>query len=353
MEEMKEKKNIKGIIWLIVILIILMLGITGFIIYDKFFVESKNKYENNNSTATDTEKVDLTGKFNIPKNLSDYSLLYWNYDEIYNYYFKMNATDTKINIDTLFKDVKIDNNKLYWNIDNQWISDKKITDDIIYFNMNISPLNSEYFIAVTSTNKIYYITFEEVCFYCKDEGDTSTNYKTLTTVLYDKFKYNEIVADGKISKVSAKVFKECEVWNEYYFEINNKVYVLNTSDYKMENLNTFMKNRTITELGVTCSAGYEMPLIIEKDATIKGMIDENNNLIKVKHYILLEKEEDDFYDIVIDNNDYLYIIDRESKYQKISDRVLNFKYEKDDYGNEKLEIDLDKNNNITKEISKN
>ena len=350
---MEEKKNIRGIIWLIVILIFLMLGLTGFIIYDKFFVESKNKYENNNSTTTDTEKVDLTGKFNIPKNLSDYSLLYWNYDEIYNYYFKMNITDTKINIDKLFKDVKIDNNKLYWNIDNQWISDKKITDDIIYFNMNISPLNSEYFITVTSTNKIYYITFEEVCFYCKDEGDTSTNYKTLTALLYDKFKYNEIVVDGKVSKVSSKVFKECETWNEYYFEINNKVYVLNTSDYKMENLNTFMENRTITELGVTCSAGYEMPLIIEKDATIKGMIDENSNLIKVKHYILLEKEEDDFYDIVIDNDDYLYIIDRESKYQKISDRVLNFKYEKDDYGNEKLEIDLDKNNNITKEISKN
>lgn len=47
---MEEKKKSKGLIWLIIILIVLVLGLIGFILYDKTFVKDINK---NNSTTTD------------------------------------------------------------------------------------------------------------------------------------------------------------------------------------------------------------------------------------------------------------------------------------------------------------
>ena len=351
---MEEKKNNKGLIWLIIILIILVLGLVGYIVYDKGFINDKLQNENITTSTTTTSKETLTETIDIVDNLTEYYLLYWNYEEIYDYYFKMSDNESKINIDSQFKDVKIDNKKLYWNIDKQWINDNNIVDNVIYFNMAIGPLGEEYFMVVTDTNKIYLITFENVCFYCEDDGE-NTDYTSLTTELYNKFKYKEIKANGNIDKVSAKVFTECEGWNEYYFEINNSIYVLNRTDYKLEKLDSFMPKRyknSITDLHNTCDAGYKSPLTIELDGTMKGIVDNNNNLIKVKHYVSLVKNENDFYDIIVDKNDNLYIIDEDLKTQSVSDKVKNFKYSKDEYGNERLNIDLEKNNSIIKEVKR-
>ena len=43
-------------------------------------------------------------------------------------------------------------------------------------------------------------------------------------------------------------------------------------------------------------------------------------------------------------DDNLYIIDKDSKNQSVFDKVINFSYKKDEYGNEKLDIDLENNN---------
>lgn len=350
---MEGKKDVKGVIWLIVILIVIILGMIGYIIYDKVFLNDNP--QNNNTTSTTTKpKENVPGTVDIVDDLSEYSLLYWNYEEIYNYYFKMNDNETKINIDKYFKDVKVDNKKLYWNIDNQWISDKNIVDNVMYFNMAIGPLGDEYFIVVTETSKIYFITFENICFYCEEDGET-TSYISLTNELYSNFKYNEIIANGKIDKVSAKAFTECEGWNEYYFEIDNTIYVLNRTDYKLEKLDSFMPKRykdSITDLHNTCNPGYRFPLNIELDGTIKGIVDSNNDLIKVKHYVSLVKDENDYYDIIVDKEDNLYIVDETSKTQSVSDKVKSFKYTKDEFGNEKLDIDLENNSNIIKEIKR-
>ena len=58
---MEEKKNNKGLVWLIVILIILVLGLVGYIIYDKT-IKDDNQLLNNNTTTT-TTKVET----NIPE----------------------------------------------------------------------------------------------------------------------------------------------------------------------------------------------------------------------------------------------------------------------------------------------
>lgn len=347
---MEENKKSKKIVCTITAITVLILGIVGYIVYDKVFVNNKNQQEKNGTTTTTT----VPKNENLPDDLSEYNLLLWNYEEIYSYYFKMNDDEQKINIDSSFKDVKIENKKLYWNIDNQWVNDKNIVDNVIYFNMAIGPLGDEYFIVTTDTNKIYLITFENICFYCED--DTETNYKSLTTELYKEFKYNEIAANGDINKVSAKVFSECEGWNEYYFEIDNNIYVLNRFDYKLEKLDSFMPKRykeSITDLYNTCSPEDKSPLVIEFDGTIEGIVDKNNDLIKVKYYIFLVKNEEEYYNLVVDKDDNLYIIDEDLKIQSIYDKVNSFKYTNDAYGNEKLDIDLKDNKNITKEIIRN
>jgi len=57
---MEEKKNNKGLVWIIIILIILVLGLVGYIVYDKVLVQNKT-ISNNNNTNT-TTKLDSDNK---------------------------------------------------------------------------------------------------------------------------------------------------------------------------------------------------------------------------------------------------------------------------------------------------
>ena len=55
---MEEKKNNKGLIWLISILIVLVLGLIGFVVYDKVLKVDKINPSSNNTSTTTTEKKD-------------------------------------------------------------------------------------------------------------------------------------------------------------------------------------------------------------------------------------------------------------------------------------------------------
>ena len=49
---MEEKGNNKGLVWLIVILIILVLGLVGYIVYDKVMLDNKKVINENTTTTT-------------------------------------------------------------------------------------------------------------------------------------------------------------------------------------------------------------------------------------------------------------------------------------------------------------
>ena len=49
---MEEKKNQKGLVWLIVILIIMVLGLVGFIVYDKILTKDNTTVSDNETTTT-------------------------------------------------------------------------------------------------------------------------------------------------------------------------------------------------------------------------------------------------------------------------------------------------------------
>lgn len=71
---MKEKKNNKGLVWLIAILIILVLGLVGYIVYDKVLSAQKNSINNDETTTTtittNTEKKENITEEDIEKYLS-------------------------------------------------------------------------------------------------------------------------------------------------------------------------------------------------------------------------------------------------------------------------------------------
>jgi len=52
---MEEKKNNKGIIWLITILIVLIIGLVGYIVYDKIILENNKDIQEDNRTTTKVE----------------------------------------------------------------------------------------------------------------------------------------------------------------------------------------------------------------------------------------------------------------------------------------------------------
>jgi len=62
---MEEKKNNKGLIWLIVVLIIMILGLVGYIVYDKVLLNDKNPINNNNTNTTTTENSSIENEREI------------------------------------------------------------------------------------------------------------------------------------------------------------------------------------------------------------------------------------------------------------------------------------------------
>lgn len=81
---MEEKKNNKGLIWLIVILIVLVLGLVGYIVYDKVLFDDKETIENMTTTTNITNKreYDIELKdLNFPTENDDNVLVYGHVDE--------------------------------------------------------------------------------------------------------------------------------------------------------------------------------------------------------------------------------------------------------------------------------
>ena len=77
---MEEKKNNKGLVWLIVILIILVLGLVGYIVYDKVLLEDKTSVNNDETTTTTTNikesDNDIKAIFKSLPNKNDESVLW-------------------------------------------------------------------------------------------------------------------------------------------------------------------------------------------------------------------------------------------------------------------------------------
>lgn len=89
---MEEKKSNKGLIWLIVILIVLVLGLVGFIVYDKVVLDNKDSVSDNNTISTTNENYEkiLYDQDNILitlRDANDEEFLENNGTSYYNFFF--------------------------------------------------------------------------------------------------------------------------------------------------------------------------------------------------------------------------------------------------------------------------
>ena len=313
---MEEKKNNKGLVWLIVVLIILVLGLVGYIVYDKVLLNDKNISKN-----TTTNKISNNL---LPQDISDYETLIWNYNELYSYYFTMERTENfscdnnnehcgtyntyyknNYNIGSYYKFIKIDNNKLYWNIDNEWVLDKNITEEITYLDIIVDFGQFQTIFVVTKNNNIYVIdNMFEIPY-------TDELPETLEHTTYDKIKYEKIVTNKNITNVVLKGYPtDCEGVSVLYVEADNKIFALNNS--QIIPLTDFLENwkEYINNLTNTCSASQNKGLNINFDGSVVGMLNENDEKIIIKYYIeLFNYEGTEKYDIVISQDNKLYIID--------------------------------------------
>ena len=284
------KENKKSLIVIIIILIIIILGLGGYIVYDKLNNKTNNIVKENNNIIGDI----------LPLNINDYNFIYWDYKYLYNYYFNME--DDKNNFENLYKFVKVDNNKLYWNIDNIWVQDNKIKEDITYF---YSGSTSEPFIIFTSSNELYALNIPEA-FY---ENTEYFQEQVISKDIYDGFIYNAIDINGNISKIAIKTYTECESFSKTYIEIDNKIYIID-DEYKLIELNKYMDNyKYINELINNCHKIYGNIINVNFDGSLYQVKNNKGNNILIKYYFQVYNDTE-LYDLIIDSNNNLYIINR-------------------------------------------
>lgn len=335
---MEQKKSVKGLIVLVIILIVLILGLGGYIVYDKIL--------NNKININDIKENKIIGNI-LPSNINDYNAIYWDYQKIYDYYFTMEDKENltcrdnpeecnlyskysnkNYNIGSSYSFVKIENNKLYWNFDNNWIQDENIKEDITYFFIEFMEGDIAYF-TIGTNNKLYVIKPKENIYMNTDNNDAKF---IVTKNIYDSFKYNIVNIEGNISNIVAKSYPEdCEGYTVLYIEIDDKIFVLDHDNELLE-LNYFInKYKSISRLDNTCSPQYGNIIDINFDGSLNNVYDNNGKTIIVKYYIQTYMSDQDnknnigLYDLIIDNDNNLYIINRNkediTKINKLSSKT--------------------------------
>ena len=106
------KKVDKKLIIILIILIVLLLGILGYFIYNKL---SKDVTSEESSLIIDNNienNLNKNEESELRKNMFGYyELLYWNYEDIYNYYYTMEASDKEFDFGNNEDFVRINGNK--------------------------------------------------------------------------------------------------------------------------------------------------------------------------------------------------------------------------------------------------
>ena len=333
MEE--NKKRNKGLIITLIILVLLLLGVIIYVLTNKNIMKDN---ENNNTTKSIKNTYANILFKDINEDFSNYKSIYWDYDKLYNNYFTFDETSipkcSEVNQcmpyyieygnnfeSKFYSFVKIQNNKLYWLIDNKWTIDSVIADNIDFFNINEEEGSILSFEVLTSSKEFYEVAVNDndVLDLIPDGNILKYN---LSSKIYNGFEYNKIEINGEVSAIAKRFFPaDCDAMSAIIAKIDNKLYILN--DNKFDELTSFLKDYTwlkyINNLDNTCIPPFGNIININIDGTLENIVDENNKSIHVKYYLQIYKgdyyssdnnTEKKLYDFIIDKDNYSYIIDR-------------------------------------------
>lgn len=253
---MEEKKNKKGIVYLIIILIVIVLGLIGFIVYDKTVNDVKKNNDENNKKSTTTTTVgnntvsDIDGTYKFSYKNHELTLLNKldNINEIYaiaikinenNYelYVKyMNETEVKLatvipidNCQLEYRSLDMENNKLYYIINSK---ETGTVFELYYIDLNkldkgavsLDNFNSEFMKENTWKTA------------AGTEVYPSQIYVKNDIIYYTDFNEKSLKKYNIKTNVAETIIKNI-VWYDYFVDkINNKIFYINNNKLYLSDL---------------------------------------------------------------------------------------------------------------------
>ena len=328
--ETKETKENKKLIILIGVLFAVIIGLLIVLIIKTNNL--KRQPDTGSSTTTTTTasstQIDEKNQFDLSK-LNNEEIKFIDLEELtkYEYTMENNLFQEKNKELSAYKSsennnnkvfefdyipfLKIENKKLYWKVNNKWVLDSNIKEDIKYFNYERSVDISIYsFIAIT-TNKIYIIEIPDGI-----DSDLSDECLELFNKKYSKLKYN--VINAKVESVIEKYKPiSCHLYSDFYFSINNRTYRISNNKLKLAtDYSEYFSDNLIEYLG-TCEPDTAS-IKIDKNGLILDNNIDKTKINKVKYYLKNANIE-----MIIDSNMNYYLkTNNKDYYGKIDN--LNF-----------------------------
>lgn len=329
---MKNSEN-KKIIILLTILFAIVIALLIVLIFKTNNLKKQPELDSSTITTTTTISFqkDENNQFDLSK-LNNEEIKFVNIDELNEYEYTMeNNLFQKINSETFaYKSsenndnkvfefdyipfLKIENSKLFWKVNNKWVKDSNIKDDIKYFNYFSSADVTIYsFIAITS-NKIYIIEIP-------DGIDTDSDILKEHALEEFNKKYSKLIYNVIDAKTESVIEKHkpiaCNLYSDFYFSINNKTYRISNNKLKLaSDYSEYFSDNLIEYLG-TCEPDTAS-IKIDKNGLILDNNIDKTKINKVKYYLKNAKIE-----MIIDSNmNYYLITNNKDYYGKIDN--LNF-----------------------------
>ncbi len=316
--ETKETKENKKLIILIGILFAIIIGLLIVLIY--ITNNSKKTPESNSSTTTTTTTTQIAEKnpYDLSKlnneeirfiDIEALNRYEYTADDIlfeksntnnenYNSFVNNHKTDYEFSLPF----IKISNKKLYWNINNEWKEENKITEEINYadFFLDEDVIITK-FIIIT-TNKIYIIEIP--------------NGININDNLYEEF--NKEYSNLKYQVINEKVtyaknkeqLIDCNINKNIYLSINDKIYILNSNTSAPVLASDYYKNFSSILSSYINSCGFmQSTIAIDKDGIIQNDNIDKTFIKNVYCYFGNEK-----FEMVIDRNMNYYLKSNNNDY---------------------------------------
>ena len=328
-----ETNNNKKIIILLTILFAIVIALLIVLIFKTNNLKKQPELDSSTITTTTTISFqkDENNQFDLSK-LNNEEIKFVNIDELNEYEYTMdNNLYQKINSEAFaYKSsennsnkvfefdyipfLKIENSKLFWKVNNKWVLDSNIKDDIKYFNYFSSADVTIYsFIAITST-KIYIIEIP-------DGIDTDSDILKEHALEEFNKKYSKLIYNVIDAKTESVIEKHkpiaCNLYSDFYFSINNKTYRISNNKLKLaSDYSEYFSDNLIEYLG-TCEP-ETASIKIDKNGLILDNNIDKTKINKVKYYLKNANIE-----MIIDSNMNYYLkTNNKDFYGKIDN--LNF-----------------------------
>lgn len=344
-ENTKERKNNSKnkIIVPVILVIIIVASLVGVLYASSLINETEDKdSKSKNTSTTTTEEIiiddEATAKnlkiidseiFSNLSNSENIEKKYLDYDDFYDDYLDIKFKSNSQSELKGYKFVKVENDKLMWNIDGKWEKDKNIEDKIKFIYVEeddrMSDIDYPIYIVVTEKNQIYVIAsyFLDV-----DSESATVQYDEITSIKrsdYNKYGYAKKSFNKNIKSYAYKrqYFSCLNHFNRQFFDTDDGEYVLEYDwdfveddsvegkikiDIAFKTMDEYLKEVDVAQIGLDCDIRENVGLMIKYDGK-SNVYNNEGKKINVKYFEIFSGEVDNVYKnqyVIVDRDDNVY-----------------------------------------------